>query len=207
MIEVRIPTKAEDLRIRHFESMSAAPTGLTVRKEEGLHFLASFTGLHYRQLLDFRVEDVSKMIATALATLSKMNLTDKLPERIKIAGKPYCLVDPNKVGIGWHIDFSKCNINKDPVRLACLFYLQEGFNYSDVDENDNIKHPIDSRYEVFRDHFPLDLFIRCCGFFLTRSLNSTRRSMVTAKNLSLKDQISLMLKANNPFRGKQLLKQ
>ena len=200
-IEVKIPTKAADLRIKHFKSMSMAPLDPILHGDEGLHFLASFTGLRNSQLLDFRVEDIRTMTATALATLSKMDLTSKLPDTIKLAGTSYRLVNPDKVGIGWHIDFKNCDINKDPVRLACMFYLQEGFNYSDVDENDNIKFPIASRHEIFAEHFPLDLFIRASGFFLRRSLNSMKRSMES--KLSLKQK----LRQINPFNGKQLLKQ
>lgn len=207
-IEISIPTNAKDLRIKHFASMALVPINEVMHGEEGLYFLSSFTGLRYNKLLDFGVDDIRKMIATARATLSKMQLSDKLPEQITIAGTSYILVNPNKVGIGWHIDFNngakKNWISKDPVRLACLFYLQEGFNYSDVDENDNIKFPIDSRYEIFKEHFPLELFIPACGFFLNQSINSIRKSMVNA--LPWRSQISLAAKEINPLRGKKLLR-
>lgn len=213
-IEVKIPTNPKDLRIRHFASMALMPQKEIMYGDEGVYFLSSFTGVRYHKLMDFRVDDIRVMIATARATLSKMKLTSKLPERVTFAGTSYVLVDPKKVGIGWHIDFNHGNknswITKDPVRLSCMFYLQEGLNYSDVDENDNIKFPIDSRYEIFKEHFPLELFMPCCDFFLKRSLNSIRKSMVieiVRNSKSKREAIGSVVKMINPLHGKKLSSQ
>lgn len=210
-IEVKMPGSAKDLRIKHFASMAFAPVNDNPTDSEKILFLSTFTGLRYNQCLDFRINDVNKMTALALRAIAQMDLKSKLPKEITIGKQKFYLVDPNKVGIGWHIDMNnsakKNWIKKDPVRLACLFYLPEGFNYSDIDENNNITHPIDSRYQLFADEFPLDLFIRASGFFLSRSLNSMMKSMVVAKNLSLKQRISLVTNLINPTHGKRLSKQ
>ncbi len=206
-IEVKMPAGPKDLRIKHFHSMGLAPVNDFTHADEGLYFLAAFLGLRYNQVLDFLVDDVKKMTALALSALSKMDLKSELPKEITLDGQKFYLVEPDKIGIGWHIDFKNCNITKDPVRMACLFYLQKGFNYSDVDENSNITHPIDSRYKLFEEHFPLDLFIRACSFFLKRSLNSIRRALVIESQKKLRSRISLAKKTTNPFNGKRLLRQ
>lgn len=204
-IEIKMSKNPKDLRIRHFQSMSLAPENGFSHAQEGMFFLASFLGLRYQQLLDFKAADIKRMTGIALAALSKLDLTSALPKEIVIAGTSYYLVEPNKVGIGWHIDFRNCSIIKDPVRMACMFYLQKGYNYSDADENGNIRFPIDSRYKPFEEHFPLDLFIRASGFFLKRSLHSILRTTLI-ETTQKRVQISLVARLINPFSGRQPLK-
>jgi hypothetical protein len=212
MTEAKIPTNAKGLRIKHFASMSYVPQEKAENEKEldeseSLLFLAEFTGLGYNKMLDFTVSDIKKMTATAMKALATMDLVSELPKTIKLGGQSFYLVDPEKVGIGWHIDFKKASIVKDPIRLACLFYIPEGYNYSDVDENGNIKFPIASRYTLFRDEFPLDLFIRCSNFFLKRSLTSTKRSMVREIAIKKKtNRISSGLRVLNLLNGKRLLR-
>lgn len=221
MIEVRIPSSAKGLRIKHFKSMSAVPIeSETLTKDDvtyfaeavrsasnSLVFLSDFTGLRYGQLLDFTTSDIRKMTSSALKAISEMNLDIKLPESIVLGGKKFNRVDPDKIGIGWHIDFADTSITKDPVRMACLFYLPEGYNYSDMDENGNITHPIASRYELFDEEFPLELFIASANFFLRKSLRSTRASMV--KQLTrerTRRKISSALQKLSLFYGRLQLK-
>lgn len=174
---------------------------------DSLLFLAEFTGLGYNRMLDFTLKDIKTMRDTALKAMATMDIVSKLPKSITLKDQTFYLVDPDKVGIGWHIDFNNSSIKKDPVRLACLFYLQEGYSYSDVDENGNIKFTIASRYELFKEEFPLDLFIRCSNFFLKRSLTSTERSMVReiAKTKAV-NKISTGIQVLNLFSGKRRLK-
>lgn len=208
MIEVKLPGSQKDLRIKHFKSMANMPENGFRSEQENLVFLAEFLGLTYNQILDFTRKDVHRMTALAMKALSKMDLVSKLPATITLKGQKFCLVDPEMIGIGWQIDFKGASIFKDPVRLACLFYLQEGFNYSSVDENGNITYPIASRQELFEQEFPLDLFIRCANFFLKQSLVSTRKSMVIKIQMSkAKNRTSLVLQAINPFNGKSQLRQ
>lgn len=178
MIEVRIPTSPAGLRIRHFNSMSLAPVEGFKDWKDSILFLSDFLGRPYNTILDFKAQDIKTMTTTIVKAMSKMDLSAKLPERITLGEKEFVLVNPEKVGIGWHIDFQHSDVRKDPVGLTCLFYVPEGFNYSDVDENGNITHTIDSRRELFDKEFPLDLFIRSADFFLRLLLNSTKKSMV-----------------------------
>jgi hypothetical protein len=208
MIEVRMPSGPKQLRIKHFKSMAHVPEEGFDAAQDNLVFLAEFLDLNYNHMLDFRAKDIIKMTEIAVKCLARMDLKGKLPKEITLGHNKFTLVDPDKIGIGWHIDFQNCDINKDPVRLACLFYIPQGFNYSDIDENGNLLYPIDSRYEIFEKEFPLDLFIRCAGFFLRKSLISTKRLMVIeiAKKKATKKTSSL-LKTLNLFNGKQQLRQ
>lgn len=206
-MEVKIPTTAKGLRIRHFASMAMIPQDGFKEDYDSLLFLAEFTGLGYNRMLDFTLKDIKKMRDTAVKSMATMDIVSQLPKTIRLKDQTFHLVDPDKVGIGWHIDFNKSSIKKDPVRLACLFYLQEGYSYSDVDENGNIKHTIASRYELFKEEFPLDLFIRCSNFFLKRSLTSIERSMVREIAVRKKtNKISSGIRVLNLLSGKRRLK-
>lgn len=203
-IEVRLPRNSKELRIKHFASMAMLPVKDFSTDRDRILFLSEFLGLHYNEVLRFRISDIAKMAKHAAKAISKMDLTSALPETIELKGQRFCLVDPDKIGIGWHIDFSATSIKKDPVRLACLFYVPEGFNYSDVDQNGNLEHPIASRYDLFEREFPLDLFIRSSDFFLRKSLHSIRRSMVQeSARKKLRKTISSAVKRLNPFNGKR----
>jgi hypothetical protein len=212
MIEVKLPAGPKDLRIKHFKAMSSIPLenidseNLFQDDTQVILFLADFLNLKYSQVLDFTVKDIERMKNLALKAFMNMEVSKEPPKNITVAGQEFYLADPEKVGVGWHIDFKSAILNsamqKDPVRLACLFYLPKGYNYSDVDENGNITHPISSRYELFREHFPLDVFIKSSGFFLRLSLESSRRSMVNRiLRSNQKGRISLALKSLNLFSG------
>jgi hypothetical protein len=202
-IEVKIPTSAKGLRIRHFNSMSMLPEEGFDNAQDGLVFLSDFLGLRYNQVLDFTKKDVEKMLEACIKAFTGLDLISEVPKELILDGQKFYLVDPDKVGIGWHIDFSKQDIVKAPVRLACLFYLPEGFNYSDVDVNGNITQPIDSRVALFEEHFPLELFIRAAGFFLKKLLESEMRSTVLslAKNKQTRS-LKHLKKILNLSRGK-----
>ena len=207
MIEVKLPSGAKDLRIKHFKSLPLVPEEGFTTGQDSLLFLCEFLNLPYNTVLRFTPQDIKKMTVLAVKALSKMDVVSPLPKVITIEKQRFTLVDPKKIGIGWHIDFSKANINTDPVRLACLFYVQEGYNYSDVDENGNILFPIASRYELFKEHFPLDLFIRSSNFFLKGSLNSTRKQVFQQmiQNKTAK-RTSMLLKTLTTLNGKRLSK-
>jgi hypothetical protein len=207
-INVSIPTVASKLRIKHFAAMQHVPIDGFNNDKDRIAFLAKFTGLRYGQVLDFTPVQIQRMTEHAMQAISTLDLISALPEAIELEGTTYKLVDPDKVGIGWHIDFSSCDIAKDPVKLACLFYLQEGYNYSDVDENGNIKFPIDSRYDLFAKSFELSLFMRCASFFLRKSLSLTSELMVqNLKSKKASERISFLIKVLNPSNGRRASKQ
>jgi len=204
MIEYKMPKGPNELRIKHFACLPLLPKDGFSTDRERVSFLAEFTGLRYGQILDFTEPDIHKMAAHAVNAISKLDLKTELPKRIKLGGKAFVLVDPEKIGIGWHIDFRNSSIATDPVRLACLFYIPENFNYSDIDENGNLVHDIASRHELFEAEFPLDLFMRSSTFFLNKSLHSIRRSMVRqiiAKKA--KRKIVSLLRSLHLFNGKR----
>jgi hypothetical protein len=190
---VAIAIKGKDLRIKHFKALSSLPQQGFNDMREVLLFLQDFTGLTYNQLLNFTKKDIDAMALAAIKSCAEVGALIEarkglLPQQIIIKQVNYLLVDPTKVGIGWHIDFGQCNINIDPVQMACLFYLPEGYNYSDVDQNGNITQPILNRYDIFAENFPLDLFVQASAFFLTRSLKLTSLMLQveTAKRVTQK---------------------
>jgi hypothetical protein len=204
MIAVKLPAGPKDLRIHQFKSMVHIPTEGFESEQDSLVFLAEFLDITYNQVLDFTKKDIRKMTAIAVRELSKMDITSALPKSINIQGQEFELVDPDKIGIGWFIDYNASSITADPVRLSTLFYVQKGFNYSDVDQNGNILYPIESRYKLFKENFPLDLFIRSSSFFLRKSLTSTKLSMVRELSQNkTQNKVSSFLRSLSHINGRR----
>jgi len=106
----------------------------------------------------------------------------KAPDKhITINGKDYDLVNLKTPTTGWVIDSSQSDFQKDPVRLACLCYVPSGTRYGEINEDGSLVHPISERHEDFKQHFPLDKFLRLQAFFLRQFATSIERSMVKAK--------------------------
>jgi hypothetical protein len=82
----------------------------------------------------------------------------------------YLLVDPSKVGIGWHIDISNSDLQNDPSRLASLMYIEKGTTYGELDENLNMKYSNQERAKLFEEHLPLPDYLNLVSFFLRQSI-------------------------------------
>ena len=96
-------------------------------------------------------------------------MTDPKDE-ISINGVDYVLVDPSKVGIGWHIDISNSDLQNDPSRLASLMYIEKGTTYGELDENLNMKYSNQERAKLFEEHLPLPDYLNLVSFFLRQSI-------------------------------------
>ena len=94
----------------------------------------------------------------------------KPKEEITILNKEYVLVDPSKVGIGWHIDISNSDLQNDPSRLASLMYIEKGTTYGELDENLNMKYSNQERAKLFEEHLPLPDYLNLVSFFLRQSI-------------------------------------
>jgi hypothetical protein len=94
----------------------------------------------------------------------------KPKEEIIINGVRYLLVDPAKVGIGWHIDISNSDLQNDPSRLASLMYIEKGTTYGELDENLNMKYSNQDRAKIFEEHLPLPDYLNLVSFFLRQSI-------------------------------------
>jgi hypothetical protein len=195
-MQVAIPKRGEDLRMKHLASLEVLNDEQDVH---GLHFLSSFTGVSYSQMCNFTPRQIKQMLSAATSAVADLN-TSTEHKHITLGNKTCYRVDPEKVGIGWHIDFAATT---DPLRRACLYYLPEGYNYSDADENGNLKHTIAASIDLFRAHLPLEVYLSASVFFLTKSTKSTNRQVLKLKT---KNQIQKVIqKVIAYFLGKKVL--
>ena len=145
------------------------------------NLIADFIGISRKKAHAFDARDVMKMSNHIINLYGDIHVGNP-PKEITLGGKEYELINPEKVGVGWHADFSKMDVNRDPVQLACMFYFPKGQIYGDVDENDNLLNPIRDRYNDIGDHMELKVFLEACAFFLRKTERSLRLS--TARRIA-----------------------
>lgn len=172
--EIKIPANANDLRIRHFGVLKLDMETIT---EIGLigqmKFINTLTGTSVSNLKMLSQKQLKKVYASCMLPFMGFKVNAEPPNEIVMDGVIYELINPERVGTGWHIDMGMASTlnwqEKDPVKLACLFYHPKGKAYGEVDENENLLIPISSKEKVFEEHFPLRTYVECLGFFLRKS--------------------------------------
>jgi len=169
MIELKAPATINDLRFKHLDAYRSdsfmeqghAPTVATKVK-----FVASFFSVVEPLVYTLDYDDISKVYRHCLELFKDFTLS-KPAKEITVNGIEYELVNLKRPTAGFVADCSLSDFNADPVRLACICYIPKGTNYGDVDKHLNLKHPIEDRYEEFKEHFPLKEFLDLeCFFFL-----------------------------------------
>tara|TARA_R110000868_G_scaffold279203_1_gene539281 strand:- start:28353 stop:28952 length:600 start_codon:yes stop_codon:yes gene_type:complete len=194
-----IPKRTEDLRIKHFKVLLNTDYEGDITIVEVCKFMAEFTGEHLNDVLSWDANDMLKAYQHIKELYADIRI-NKPPQTIMIGGMEYDLINPHKVGSGWHIDFSKGDIHKDPVWMACLFYYPKGVVYGQTDENKNLLYPIAERYKLVERDMPLQTFLEASGFFLTKIAQSMRNSTEAQKTT---EKIVKMLKPLRLLRGKK----
>ena len=181
-MEIKLPKKTKDLRIEHFKALQN-PYFLTENKldiMDQLEFIHLFSGVSRSKLKQINVNDISKMFSHIVSLYAGIKV-EKPAKEITLNGIEFELVNAEKVGVGWHADFSKGDMKKDAVYFGCLFYFPKGQLYGAVDENDNLLNSIADRYEIIKEHMPLDVFMNASAFFLTKIKKSMMLSVQKAK--------------------------
>lgn len=199
-MKIPLPKTTADLRIRHFNSIREDKFNEELSIMDKVDFLSTFTGEKKSKLMMVNANDINQMYEHCEGILSVMHIGTPLKE-ITLNGKSFTRVDPEKVGVGWHADFSKADIAKDPVWLACLFYFPTGELYGAVDENDNLLNPIKDRYNTIQDFMTLETFLSASAFFLTCAEKSMRKS--TLQNQATEKVVKALSRIG--MRGKKSL--
>ena len=194
-MDIKLPKSSKDLRIKHLKPIQSDKYLGKMDMNLMIDFINDFTGVKKSQLMRIDVNDIIKMSNHINNLYANFDVNSKPPKEITVNGKQYEMVNPEKVGVGWHIDWSHLDIENDPVRMACLMYFPKGAIYGDTDENDNLINPIKERYNDFENHFPLQTFLEASDFFLERFVQSAKR--YTGSQILISQARKL-----NPFNGK-----
>lgn len=179
-MEIKIPKRAEDLRIQHFKAFKEWNED-EMETMDKARLVAAFTGKNIRSVMAIDINDFGKLYNHILSVLGKLKINSKPPQEIVINQVVYSLIDPHKTSAGWHMDWGELvkngGFDKDPVKCACLFYHPKGHGYGEVDKNSNLVHSIKDKYDLFQNHLPLSTFIEASSFFLHISAKSISISM------------------------------
>lgn len=195
-MEIKLPKTHKDLRIKHLKPIQSDKYAGTMDLNLMVEFVSDFTGIKKAKLMSIDVKDIAKLSNHIASLYASMPVVKHPSKEITINGKIYELVNPEKIGVGWHIDWANGDITKDPVRMSCLMYYPKGAVYGEVDSYDNLINPIKDRYNDFENHLPLSTFLSASNFFLQRFVISTKRYT---------DKEIMMLRARklNPFNGRK----
>jgi len=199
-MEIRLPSTVKDLRLKHFKVLTNEKYKQAMDIFDLVDFLAEFMGEKKSKILQIDKSGIEKMYIHIAKLYASFKPSKKPPIDIVLDGQSFSLINPEKVGIGWHMDYTTADIKVDPIRLACLLYYPTGKVYGETDINDNLLYPIKDRYELIANHLPLTTFLEASGFFLNRQAESIKVYQVA--NKILKFLPKRKLKANS--NGNQL---
>lgn len=175
-IELKAPKRLKDLRFKHLEAYQMQPTtkGDYVDVKSVVKFVAAFLGVQPVVIHPLDYDDVMKFYNHCIKLFLGFGL-QKPPKEINVNGVDYQLVNLDRPPVGFIADVDCSDFEADPVRLACICYIPKGSSYGDVDKNDNLLHPIASRYDDFKQHFPLEVYLYLSGFFLQKFVKSANK--------------------------------
>lgn len=197
-VVVKLPKSKNDLRIKHLNVLMSLTESMDLNSQ--INAISKISGVSKAKLHTVMISDIKAMTIHLIGLFGKIKATDMPPEKVSINGIDYDRVDPDKTPIKYHIDYSVSDFEKDPVRLACMCYVPSGTKYGDIDENDNIIYPIASRWSEFNDHFPLELYIQMCAFFLRNYNRSILRLEAMEKGRVIAEKVINRIR----FSGKPL---
>jgi hypothetical protein len=175
-INIKAPKTINDLRIKHLSALTNPKFQKDLTLELMIDFVSIITDSNRTDLRNVYTDKV-KEVFTHCVDLFKGFKIAKPKEQIIIEGQLFDLVDPKKVGVGWHIDVSNSDFKAQPSRLVALMYIEHGTIYGELDENKNMKYPAKTRMDLFEEHLPLPTYLNCVDFFLRQSLKSMSSSM------------------------------
>jgi hypothetical protein len=188
MDSIKLPLGTKDLRIRHAKAIGASRFEGQITEQIMIEFLSDFTGLSVNKIqYGFDLRQIIKQFEHILDLYNGLKLDGKPPSSITLEGQHFDLIDFWKVASGWHMDNSKMDYAKDPVKLACMCYVPKGTKYGTMDENDNLVYPSESRRELFEAEFPLEAYVNLSAFFLLK-LNSSMIEYNLRKKMTKKMQ-------------------
>ena len=169
-INVKAPKRVGDLRIQHLKALEFSNGKIGKMKiDHIIEFLSLVTSATKNELKQINLEDLKDILEHVVKIFTDYKV--RTPEKnIQIEGKEYELIDPKKVGVGWHIDVENSDFEKDPPRLAALMYIEKGTKYGTLDENGNMIYSNQERQKIFERSMPLNCYLDIVSFFLRKSL-------------------------------------
>jgi len=205
-MEIKAPKTINDLRICHLkglinEKFYDVDEDLPFNEKINIKmdFIAGVCQVSRGLIATIDLEDLNKLYNHCAGLFENIDFKKAPPKEIIIKDKCYTIVNPDRVSTGWHADWSATNVEKDPVRVACLMYIPKGANYSEVDETGNLKDRIADRYKDFEDEFPLLTFMQASSFFLQKYYRLQNRLILKNQTIKMIQEKLFHLRGKMPF--------
>lgn len=173
-INIKAPKSMNDLRIEHLTALTNPKfTTGELDLNDIIEFLSVLTSGTVNELKKVNISELKDIYVHCIGLFENYKVTE--PEKeIEVLGQKYELVDPKKVGVGWHIDVSNSDMQANPARLVALMYIEKGTNYGDLDQNGNMIYSNQEREKIFKQHLPLPIYLNVVSFFLRQSIVLTK---------------------------------
>jgi hypothetical protein len=203
-VKIVIGKRTKDLRIKHFKVIQEPSFSEEPTLAEMVQVIHLYSGVKPSLIRQYTMKEITQMYIAISKQFAGISVNSTPPKELTFDGVTYCLVNPEKIGVGWHQDFSTCTID-EPTRLAAMFYLPKGVVYGDEDEYGNLVSSIRDRSPIFAEHMELQTFIDCCAFFLRKYEKSMRESTVkkSAEILTAKILKAMRLNKKESSIGKR----
>jgi hypothetical protein len=206
-MEIKAPKSIKDLRIKHLPALlderyqnDLTKLPLDEQLDIMLDFVSKLCLVDKTKLMTVDYKDLIKVYNHCADLFNNVDFRAEPPKEIIINKKYYSLVDVDRVSTGWHADFGKSDVDKDPVRVACLMYVPKGANYSELDETGNLKDRIADRYEDFKEHFELITFMQGSGFFLRKCMRLQNGLKAKVKVLKIIEKLKASMIGRRFFK-------
>lgn len=176
-----IPKNLNDYRLRHYNAFEKYNSGIG-SDEDKIALIAGITGVPFNVARMIEPKEFNQVMKRIDLSFIGIKLS-KPPKEVVIGGKHFTLVDPHKVGMGWHRDFANINRSQHAM-MSAMFYVEKGMKYAQCDEDGNILNSVIDRAKFFETHFPMALYLDASAFFLNKIILSTN-VLIQVKKISL----------------------
>lgn len=137
--------------------------------EDKLAIISIMCRVPYDSLLVGSMKDINRALKKCIDLMSTYE--KKLPlDSIQIQGVWYDRIrlEKGKIQGGWFVDVNCMfkDFKSNPALIVALNYVERGKRYAEQDENGFIINSVKDRADIFKDHFPADVFIDTSTFFL-----------------------------------------
>lgn len=183
--------KLKDLRIdklKYFEMIKDFKDIADFKVNDIVEINSVFTGLDYPFLRTVTKKQNYELFNKILDLVSKYK-RQPLKDSITIKGQKYVRSESfNDMPTSFWLDLANQDIAENPIRIASCMYIEEGMEYSEINDKKVVLNPPAKRDEIFKEHLPLTDYLDMQGFFLPKYNELTALYMTAKEKQRLKQQ-------------------
>jgi hypothetical protein len=152
--EVKVP---KVLKLKHLEVFKELQGNISTNNV--LKMISIVCDLQMDEVVRFRPVDIIGIYKEILLSVYKVQALKELPKEVEILGQQYYLANPATQPISWLIDSNALVTEDKPEMKVAFMYLEKGKKYGQVDENKNIINSVYVRAAIFKENFPINIYL------------------------------------------------